>query len=125
MVLAVEGRARERLLRFWSTWAAVASEGMNVGLADDLKQEVKDIFATRWISRDGQVVPEPGTVKLGNDAVKLEATVLYADLAGSTATTSTSGCSALITSPTTIGSPETWIVVLGSPSRSRIFRISP
>lgn len=57
---------------------------MNVPLADDLKQEVRDIFATRWSKRDGVVVPEPGSVKLGNDAVEVKATVLYADLAGST-----------------------------------------
>lgn len=55
-----------------------------MGLSDDLKKEVKEIFATNWVERDGQKVPEPEDVKLGNDAVKLNATVLYADLAEST-----------------------------------------
>jgi class 3 adenylate cyclase len=34
--------------------------------------------------RDGEVVPEPKDLKLGNDGVKLDGTVLYADLSGST-----------------------------------------
>ncbi len=45
---------------------------------------VKDIFAGVWSERDGEVVPEPEDLKLGNDAVKLDATVLYADMSGST-----------------------------------------
>jgi class 3 adenylate cyclase len=55
-----------------------------MGLSDDLKNDVKTFFATNWQGRDGQKVPEPEDVGLGNDAVKLEATVLYADLAEST-----------------------------------------
>jgi class 3 adenylate cyclase len=55
-----------------------------MSLNEDLNKEVKSIFATRWVVRDGQVVPEPEDVKLGNDAVKLAGTVLYADLAEST-----------------------------------------
>lgn len=55
-----------------------------MALADDLKKDVKGIFATHWEQRDGQKVPEAEEVKLENDAVKLHATVLYADLAGST-----------------------------------------
>lgn len=51
---------------------------------NDIKQEVTQIFATRWQLRDGIVVPDSSTVKLGNDAVNLDATVLYADLAEST-----------------------------------------
>jgi class 3 adenylate cyclase len=55
-----------------------------VALSDDLTGEVKSIFATSWQERDGQKVPEAVDVRLGNDAVKLQATVLYADLAEST-----------------------------------------
>lgn len=55
-----------------------------MGLAEDLPKEVESILATKWKFRDGLVVPEPDKVLLGNDAVKLDATVLYADLAEST-----------------------------------------
>jgi hypothetical protein len=55
-----------------------------VPLAEDLTQEIKNIFETSWQERDGQKVPEAEDVKLGNDAVKLRATVLYANLAEST-----------------------------------------
>jgi len=56
-----------------------------MALADELKTEVKRIFATRWDERDGRVVPEPKDVSLDNQAVKFDrATVLYADLRGST-----------------------------------------
>jgi class 3 adenylate cyclase len=55
-----------------------------VGLEADLRATVKDIFRSRWTERDGQVVPEPKDIGLGNDAVKLDAAVLYADLAEST-----------------------------------------
>lgn len=53
--------------------------------ADDLKSEVQNIFKSPWTIRDGQVVPEPKDVGLGNDGVRLSATVLYADIDGSTA----------------------------------------
>jgi class 3 adenylate cyclase len=53
-------------------------------LKPDLDTAVKDIFAGVWSERDGEVVPEPEDLKLGNDAVKLDATVLYADMSGST-----------------------------------------
>jgi len=55
-----------------------------MAFSDDLTNEVKNILATGWKLRDGEKVPEPEEVKLGNDAVKLDATVLYADLAEST-----------------------------------------
>ncbi len=56
-----------------------------MGIRSDLEKEVGEIFATHWNYRDGQVVPEPPDIKLGdNDAVELDATVLYADMAGST-----------------------------------------
>jgi len=56
-----------------------------VGLKQELESEVDAIFRTEWKERDGRKVPEPEDVKLGNEAVKLEGTVLYADLADSTA----------------------------------------
>ncbi|RKH01750.1 adenylate/guanylate cyclase domain-containing protein [Corallococcus sp. CA053C] len=53
-------------------------------LSDDLHSEVTSIFKTSWERREGRLVPEPESVTLGNDAVELDATVLYADLAEST-----------------------------------------
>jgi class 3 adenylate cyclase len=50
----------------------------------EIRAEVAGIFATNWQKRDGQVVPDSDSVKLGNDAVQLDGTVLYADLADST-----------------------------------------
>lgn len=55
-----------------------------MGLKTDLEKEVKDILKTAWQVREGQKVPEAEDIKLGNDAVKLTGTVLYADLAEST-----------------------------------------
>src|SRR5687767_2695109 len=57
-----------------------------MGLNEELQSEVKDIFATRWSARDGNVVPEAEDVGLGNDSVRFdEVAILYADLAESTA----------------------------------------
>ncbi len=53
-------------------------------LKDDLLAEVKTVFNSVWTKRDGQKVPEVGNLRLGNDAVELDATVLYADMTGST-----------------------------------------
>jgi class 3 adenylate cyclase len=53
-------------------------------LKDELQTEVKKIFADSWTTRDGTTVPEAENLKLGNDAVKLNAAVLYADLSAST-----------------------------------------
>lgn len=53
-------------------------------LADDLCREVAEIFTTKWDVRDGRLVPDPDDVQLGNGAVKLDGTVLYADLVDST-----------------------------------------
>jgi class 3 adenylate cyclase len=53
-------------------------------LGQQLDQEVKKIFRESWSVRDGQKVPESTDVQLGNDAVRLDGTVLYADLDGST-----------------------------------------
>jgi class 3 adenylate cyclase len=55
-----------------------------MGLKDDLEKEVAAIFKWKWEERDSEVVPEDEDLKLGNDAVKLDATVLYADMADST-----------------------------------------
>jgi len=55
-----------------------------VTLKDDLSSDVRAIFRSAWDERDGDKVPEPEDLGLGNDAVKLQATVLYADLADST-----------------------------------------
>ncbi len=55
-----------------------------MGLADDLISEVHGILQKRWSERAGRSVPESADLKLGNDAVSLEGTVLYADLDDST-----------------------------------------
>jgi uridylate cyclase len=55
-----------------------------MGLHEDLEAKVKEIFKDQWTDRDGNVVPEDDAVGLGNDAVKLDAVVLYADLVEST-----------------------------------------
>lgn len=52
--------------------------------AQEIIAEIKDVFATKWLTRKGAKVPEPEDVKLGNDAVLLDGTVLYADMADST-----------------------------------------
>jgi len=49
-----------------------------------LQQAIDAILATDWQRRKGVKVPEAEDVRLGNDAVELDATVLYADLADST-----------------------------------------
>lgn len=54
-------------------------------LQDDLKSAVSNIARSAWSTRQGQVVPDPEDVRLGNDAVEFDrATILYADLQGST-----------------------------------------
>jgi class 3 adenylate cyclase len=55
-----------------------------MALKEDLEREVATIFRSQWSERDGQVVPEPENLRLGNDAVKLKGTVLYADMTAST-----------------------------------------
>jgi class 3 adenylate cyclase len=55
-----------------------------MGMKVDLSKEVANTFRSPWSVRDGQKVPEVEDVQLGNDAVKINATVLYADLADST-----------------------------------------
>jgi class 3 adenylate cyclase len=55
-----------------------------MALADDLESEVDGILGQTWDIRDGYVVPETESVALAGGAVKLNATMLYADLADST-----------------------------------------
>ncbi len=43
------------------------------------------MFRDQWTTRDGTIVPDSEDLKLSNDAVILDATVLYADLSASTA----------------------------------------
>ncbi|WP_364305865.1 adenylate/guanylate cyclase domain-containing protein [Paenarthrobacter nitroguajacolicus] len=56
-----------------------------MSLKTEVEEYAKKTHAAAWTTRDGQKVPETEDLKLGNDAVKLEGTVLYADLAHSTA----------------------------------------
>lgn len=51
---------------------------------EELQQRTDAILSETWDIRDGQVVPETEDLALGNKAVRLVATVLYADLADST-----------------------------------------
>jgi len=55
-----------------------------MGDKSDIEQAVKNILTTQWASRKGQVIPSADDLTLGNDAVLLDGTILYADLDGST-----------------------------------------
>lgn len=55
-----------------------------MGLGDDLRKDVQAIFSEQWSERNGQKVLSSEDVRLGNDAVKIDGTVLYADLDAST-----------------------------------------
>ncbi len=55
-----------------------------MSLVEDYTEAVEKIFKDTWTTRDGQKVPESEDLALGNDAVKLDGTVLYADLDEST-----------------------------------------
>jgi class 3 adenylate cyclase len=55
-----------------------------MALSEDLQANVTDIFKKQWQKRNGTVVPESKDLALGNDAVLLNATILYADMTGST-----------------------------------------
>jgi class 3 adenylate cyclase len=55
-----------------------------MALSEDLAKDVAELIKTTWVEREGKQIPEPEDVKLGNDAVTLDGTVLYADLADST-----------------------------------------
>ncbi len=56
-----------------------------MGLKADLEADVKKIYTDQqWTRRNGQKVPEDTDLTSGNDAVDLEATILYSDLDEST-----------------------------------------
>lgn len=55
-----------------------------MGLKNDLEADVEKIYKIAWTRRNGQKVPEDTDLKSGNDAVDLEATILYTDLDEST-----------------------------------------
>lgn len=56
-----------------------------MAIEDDLRAAVAKRFADVWNIRKGLVVPDETSINLGNDGVSIEATILYADLADSTA----------------------------------------
>lgn len=55
-----------------------------MGILEDIQSDVSDTLSQTWNFRDGQVVPETTDVILAGGGVKLDATMLYADLADST-----------------------------------------
>lgn len=55
-----------------------------MGLKEDLEEYAKATHAAAWTTKDGRTVPDLDDIALGNDAVKFDGTVLYADLAEST-----------------------------------------
>jgi class 3 adenylate cyclase len=55
-----------------------------MALIDDLQVEVAKFFSEQWSTREGQKVPDSSGLKMANDALTLDATVLYADMAAST-----------------------------------------
>jgi class 3 adenylate cyclase len=55
-----------------------------MSLEDELKTYAAATHRKQWATRNGSTVPEAEDLKLSNDAVELEGTVLYADLAHST-----------------------------------------
>lgn len=54
-----------------------------MALFDTLKTEIENTLSIDWSERNGNVIPDSTTVALKDGAVKIEATFLYADLAGS------------------------------------------
>lgn len=55
-----------------------------MGLKEQVVAGVNGVLAPEWEIRDGQIVPESQDIALGNGAVRLDATYLYADMADST-----------------------------------------
>jgi adenylate cyclase len=53
-------------------------------LVEEITQIIDDIIRGRWEITEGRVIPETDDIGLGNKGVKLNATMLYADLADST-----------------------------------------
>jgi len=52
--------------------------------SQEILSDVRRILSTNWQTREGRKVPEAEDLGLGNEAVKLKGTVLYADLRDST-----------------------------------------
>jgi class 3 adenylate cyclase len=50
----------------------------------EILDEIKAIFKTQWKTRKGRIVPDAESVSLGNDAVTIDGTILYADMTDST-----------------------------------------
>lgn len=50
---------------------------------DTLTGEIEKVFGTKWDTRNGTLIPESEDLALKDGAVKIDATFLYADLAGS------------------------------------------
>lgn len=55
-----------------------------MGLKEEVEAGVAGVLLPEWAARDGQVVPDSTDIALGNGAVRLDATYLYADMADST-----------------------------------------
>lgn len=55
-----------------------------MAIAETLEEDIDSVLSQTWDIRDGQVVPETEDVVLAGGGVKLDATMLYADLADST-----------------------------------------
>jgi class 3 adenylate cyclase len=55
-----------------------------MSLKTDLEEYTSKVLADQWTTRTGQIVPDTADIKLANDAVRLDATALYADLEDST-----------------------------------------
>lgn len=56
-----------------------------MALKNELEQYVAKTLKDAWTTRAGQKVPDTPDLKLSNDGVELDAVVLYADMADSTA----------------------------------------
>ena len=55
-----------------------------MGIREDIETDIANALNQAWDIRDGQVVPETSDVTLAGGGVKLDATMLYTDLADST-----------------------------------------
>ena len=55
-----------------------------MAIADDIASDIDGVLSDTWNIRDGQVVPDTEDVALSGGGVKLDAVMLYADLANST-----------------------------------------
>lgn len=53
-------------------------------LKGDITTKVREINKTSWTTRNGEVIPKDADLKLSNDGIYLDVTILYADLDEST-----------------------------------------